>query len=139
MKRQLLYLLIGAALIVLLISLGTFIYVKRKYHSLSKSNIQTLEQSIQQVPQEKIDNVIASLKESIRKDPLNAETHMALGMMYHKNNSLDDALSELKMALTIKPDLIAIYQQMYLVYKKKGMEEEADNALASYEKLRESK
>lgn len=138
MKRQLFFLLIGAAFIVLLISLSTFVYLKLKYHSLSKSNIQTLEQSIQQVPQEKIDNVIALLKESLAKDPFNAETHLALGMIYHKNNLLDDALSELETALTIKPDLINIYQEMYLIYKKKGMENEANRALVSYEKLKRS-
>lgn len=138
MKRKLLFLLIGAAFIVLLISISTFVYLKRKYHSLSKSNIQTLEQSIQQVPQEKIDTVITLLKESLRKDPFNAETHLALGMIYNKNNLLDDALSELKTALTIKPDLVNIYQEMYLIYKKKGMENEANRALASYEKLKRS-
>ena len=104
--------------------------------SIPKSNIQTLEQSIQQVPQEKIDNVITLLKESLGKDPFNAETHLALGMIYNKNNLLDNALSELKMALTIKPDLSNIYQEMYLIYKKKGMEEEAQRALNSYEKLK---
>lgn len=122
----------------LLISISTFIYLKHTYHSLSKSNIQTLEQTIQQVPQEKIDNVIALLKKSLGKDPFSAETHLALGMVYNKNNLLDDALSELKMALTLKPDLVNIYQEMYLIYKKKGMENEANRALASYEKLKKS-
>ena len=49
---------------------------------------------------------------------------------------LDEALSELKTALNIKPDLINIYQEMYLIYKKKGMDEEAKSALNSYEKLK---
>ena len=138
MKRQLLLLLFGAAFIILLISLSTFIYLKRKYHSLSKANMQTLEQSIQRVPQEKIDNVIDLLKESLRRDPLNAETHLALGMIYNKKDRLDDALTELKTALAIKPDLINIYQEMYLIYKKKGMEDEANKVLASYEKLKGS-
>ncbi|WP_169703851.1 hypothetical protein [Candidatus Kuenenia stuttgartiensis] len=42
----------------------------------------------------------------------------------------------MKIALTMKPDLISIYQEMYKVYKKKGMEEEAQKALGSYEKLK---
>jgi len=41
--------------------------------------------------------------------------------------------------LSIKPDLINIYQEMYLVYKKKGMEDEAKSALNSYEKLKGSR
>ena len=52
---------------------------------------------------------------------------------------LDEALSELKTALNIKPDLINVYQEMYLIYKKKGMEEEAKKRLEFIEKLKVSR
>ena len=90
------------------------------------------------VQQGKLDEAIAVLKEFLSKNHLNAEAHAALGMIYNKKDLLDDALTELKTALTIKPDLINIYQEMYLVYKKKGMEDEANKVLASYEKLKGS-
>jgi predicted Zn-dependent protease len=57
-------------------------------------------------------------------------------MIYNKKDLPDESLQELKIALTMKPDLISIYQEMYKVYKKKGMEEEAQKALGSYEKLK---
>ncbi|GJQ23618.1 hypothetical protein BIY37_11305 [Candidatus Brocadia sapporoensis] len=139
MKRQLFFLFIGAAFILLLISVSSFVYLKYKHHSLSKSNFQTLDQFIQQVPQEKLDKAIAVLKEELRKNPNYSEAHVALGILYHKKELLDEALSELKTALTMKPDFINIYQEMYLIYKEKGMEEEASRALASYEKLKEDK
>ncbi|MFN3532809.1 MAG: hypothetical protein ACK41Q_09920 [Candidatus Brocadia sp.] len=139
MKRQLLFLLIGAAFIILLISFSFFVYLKYKHRSLSKVNFQTLDQYIQQVPQEKLDKAITALKEELRKNPNFSEAHVALGMMYHKKGLLDDALTELKTALTLKPDLINIYQEMYLIYKKKGMEEEANQALDSYNRLKGNK
>ncbi len=139
MKRQLLFLLIGAAFIILLISVSFFVYLKYKHRSLSKFNFQTLDQYIQQVPQEKLDKAITALKEELRKNPNFSEAHVALGMMYHKKDLLDDALTELKTALTIKPDLINIYQEMYLIYKKEGMEEEANQALDSYNRLKGNK
>ncbi len=52
---------------------------------------------------------------------------------------LDEAITEFKSALTINPELTSIYEELYLVYKKKGLEEEAKKALASYEKLSGSK
>ena len=72
-------------------------------------------------------------------DPLLAEAHAALGMIYNKKDMLNEALSELQKALNLKPDLFTVYQEMYLVYKKKGMEEEAKSALNSYEKLKGSR
>lgn len=139
MKRQVFFLLIGAAFIILLISVSFFVYLKYKQRSLSKSNFKALDQYIQQVPQEKLDKAITALKEELGKNPNFSEAHVALGMMYHKKDLLDDALTELKTALTINPDLGNVYKEMYLIYKKKGMEEEANQALDSYNKLKESK
>lgn len=103
-----------------------------------KSSIQTLEQQIQQLPQDKLDNAIAALKENLDKNPMYAEARVALGMLYTRKGMLDEALTEFKSALTINPDLSSIYQEIYLIYKKKGLEEEANKALASYEKLTKS-
>ena len=68
-----------------------------------------------------------------------AEARVALGMLYARKGMLDEAITEFKSALTINPELTSIYQELYLVYKKKGLEEEAKKALASYEKLSGSK
>ena len=89
--------------------------------------------------QGKLDEAITLLKNTLSKNPRNAEAHAALGMIYNKKDLCDDALSELKTALSIRPDLFTIYQEMYLVYKKKGMEDEARSALDSYEKFRGAK
>ena len=134
MKRQMLILLIGAAFVILLASISFLIYIKRLHRS--TSYFQTVGQYVQQG---KLDEAIAILKDTLTKNPRNAEAHAALGMIYNKKELLDDALSELKTALTIKPDLINIYQEMYLIYKKKGMEDEAKRALNSYEKLKDNK
>ncbi|HHT9159837.1 MAG: hypothetical protein A2099_07040 [Planctomycetes bacterium GWF2_39_10] len=134
MKNKLLMLIIGAAFMILLISVGFLIHLKRLHSSLSY--IQTVGQYVQQG---KLDDAVALLKDTLSKNPRNAEAHAALGMIYNKKDLCDDALSELKTALSIKPDLIGIYQEMYLVYKKKGMEAEAQRALDSYEKLKGSK
>ncbi|OQY98401.1 MAG: hypothetical protein B6D35_12175 [Candidatus Brocadia sp. UTAMX2] len=131
MKRQMTVLLIGAAFVILLISVSFLIYIKRLHRS--ASHFQTVGEYVQQG---RLDEAIAVLKETLSKDHLNAEAHAALGMIYNKKDLLDDALAELKTALTINPDLISIYQEMYLIYKKKGMEDEASSALASYEKLK---
>ena len=139
MKKKLFLLFIGSAMILLLISISSFIYVKKKHRSMYKSSLQTLEQHIQQVPQDKLDSAIAALKENSDKNPMYAEARLALGMLYTRKGMLDEALSEFKSALTINPDLTSIYQEIYLIYKKKGMEEEAKKALASYEKLTGSK
>lgn len=127
-------LLIGAALVILLISISFLVYIKRLHRS--ASHFQTIGEYVQQG---KLDEAVAVLKESLSKNHFNAEAHAALGMIYNKKDLLDDALTELKTALTINPDLISIYQEMYLIYKKKGMEDEADRVLASYERLKESK
>ena len=100
------------------------------------SYFQTVGQYVQRG---KLDDAIAILKDTLRKNQRIAEAHAALGMIYNKKDMLDEALSELKTALTIKPDLFNIYQEMYLIYKKKGMEEEAKSALDSYEKLKSSR
>ncbi|MCC7211161.1 MAG: tetratricopeptide repeat protein [Candidatus Brocadia sp.] len=134
MKRQMTLLLIGAALVILLISISFLVYIKRLHRS--ASHFQTIGEYVQQG---KLDEAVAVLKESLSKNHFNAEAHAALGMIYNKKDLLDDALTELKTALTINPDLISIYQEMYLIYKKKGMEDEADRVLASYERLKESK
>ncbi|TVL99032.1 MAG: hypothetical protein CV087_19575 [Candidatus Brocadia sp. WS118] len=130
MKRQMTLLLIGAALVILLISISFLMYIKRLHRS--AIHFQTVGEYVQQG---KLDEAIAVLKESLSRNNLDAEAHAALGMIYNKKDLLDDALTELNTALTIKPDLINVYQEMYLVYKKKGMENEANRALASYEKL----
>lgn len=124
-------LLIGAALVILLISISFLFYIKRLHRS--AAHFQTVGEYVQQG---KLDEAVVVLKESLRKDHLNAEAHAALGMIYNKKDLLDDALTELKTALAIKPDLISIYQEMYLIYRKKGMEDEANRALASYERLK---
>lgn len=134
MKRQMTLLLIGAALVILLISISFLVYIKRLHRS--ASHFQTVGEYVQQG---KLDEAVTVLKESLSKNHFNAEAHAALGMIYNKKDLLDDALTELKTALTINPDLISIYQEMYLIYKKKGMEDEADRVLASYERLKESK
>lgn len=131
MKRQMMFLLIGAAFVMLLISVSVFFYVKRLQRSMAY--FQTVGQYVQEG---KLDDAIALLKEALSKNPRNAEAHAALGMIYNKKDRPDDALAELKTALTLKPDLVNIYQEMYLIYKKKGMEEEANKALASYERLK---
>lgn len=131
MKRQMTLLLIGAALVILLISISFLVYIKRLHRS--ASHFQTIGEYVQQG---KLDEAVAVLKESLSRNHFNAEAHAALGMIYNKKDLLDDALAELKTALTINPDLISIYQEMYLIYKKKGMEDEASSALASYEKLK---
>lgn len=135
MKNKLFMLFIGAALILLLISISSFIYLKKKHSSMNKSSLQTLEQSIQQLPEGKLDHAIAALKENLDKNPLYAEARVALGMLYTRKGMLDEALTEFKSALTINPELTSIYQEMYLIYKKKGLEEDARKALASFEKL----
>ncbi|BBO17247.1 conserved hypothetical protein [Candidatus Brocadia pituitae] len=127
-------LLIGAALVILLISISFLVYIKRLHRS--ASHFQTIGEYVQQG---KLDEAVAVLKESLSRNHFNAEAHAALGMIYNKKDLLDDALTELKTALTINPDLISIYQELYLIYKKKGMEDEADRVLASYERLKESK
>ena len=134
MKRQLLYLLIGATCVVFLASVSFFIYLKRLHRA--AAYFQTVGEYVQQG---KLDDAIVILKNTLSKNQRIAEAHAALGMIYNKKDMLDEALSELKTALNIKPDLIAIYQEMYLVYKKKGMEEEAQRALNSYEKLKGSR
>lgn len=131
MKRQLLLLLIGAAFVILLVSVSFFVYVKRLHRSMSY--FQTVGQYVQQG---RLDDAIAILKDTLNKNPHVAEAHAALGMIYNKKDLLDDALAELKTALTMKPDLVNIYQEMYLIYKKKGMEEEANQALNSYNRLK---
>lgn len=131
MKRQLLLLLIGAAFVILLVSVSFFIYVKRLHRSMSY--FQTVGQYVQQG---RLDDAIVILKDTLNKNPRVAEAHAALGMIYNKKDILDDALAELKTALTIKPDLVNIYQELYLIYKKKGMEEEANQALNSYNRLK---
>ena len=133
MKRQMTVLLIGAALVILLVSISFLVYIKRLHRS--AAHFQTVGEYVQQG---KLDEAVAVLKDSLSKNHLNAEAHAALGMIYNKKDLLDEALTELKTALTIKPDLISIYQEMYLIYRKKGMEDEASRALASYEKLKES-
>lgn len=102
---------------------------------MNKSSLQTLEQSIQQLPEGKVDNAVAALKETLNKNPMYAEARVALGMLYTRKGMHDEAITEFKSALTINPELTSIYQELYLVYKKKGLEEEAKKALASYEKL----
>ncbi|MEP9410219.1 MAG: hypothetical protein HRF42_02230 [Candidatus Brocadia sp.] len=134
MKRQLLLLLIGAAFVILLVSVSFFIYVKRLHRSMSY--FQTVGQYVQQG---RLDDAIVILKDTLNKNPRVAEAHAALGMIYNKKDILDDALAELKTALTIKPDLVNIYQEMYLIYRKKGMEEEANQALNSYNRLKGTK
>ncbi|MFO0792915.1 MAG: tetratricopeptide repeat protein [Candidatus Brocadiaceae bacterium] len=134
MKRQLMWLLIGATFVVFLASGSFYFYVKRVHRSMAY--FQTVGELVQQG---KLDDAITILKDTIRKNPYSAEAHAALGMIYNKKELLDDALSELKTALKLKPDIINIYQEMYLIYKKKGMEEEAKSALDSYEKLQGSK
>lgn len=131
MKRQMFILLIGAALVILLISFGFLIYLKRLHSSVSY-----FETAGHYVQQGKLDDAIALLKEGLQKNPHFAEAHAALGMIYNKKDLYDESLSELKTALTINPDLIDVYQEMYLVYRKKGMEDEAKKALDSYEKLK---
>ena len=131
MKRQMTLLLIGAAFVILLVSVSFLIYIKRLHRSMAY--FQTVGQYVQQG---KLDEAIAVLKDTLSKNHRNAEAHAALGMIYNKKDLLDDALTELKTALTMKPDLINIYQEMYLIYKKKGMEDEANRALASYERLK---
>lgn len=98
-----------------------------------------LQTAGQYVQQGKLDEAIAILKDTLRKNRYNAEAHAALGMIYHKKKLLDDALTEFETALVLNPDLINIYQEMYLIYKKKGMEDEANRALGSYERLKGSK
>ena len=139
MKNKLFMLFIGAALILLLISISAFIYLKNRHSAMNKSSLQTLEQSIQQLPDGKVDNAVAALKETLNKNPMYAEARVALGMLYARKGLLDEAITEFKSALTINPELTSIYQELYLVYKKKGLEEEAKKALASYEKLSGSK
>jgi len=134
MKRQLMYLLIGATCVVFLASISFLIYLKRLHRS--AAYFQTVGEYVQQG---KLDDAIAILKDTLSKNQRIAEAHAALGMIYNKKDMLDEALSELKTALNIKPDLISIYQEMYLVYKKKGMEDEAKSALESYERLKGSK
>ncbi|HHT9136907.1 MAG TPA: tetratricopeptide repeat protein [Candidatus Wunengus sp. YC60] len=134
MKRQLIYLLIGATCVVFLVSISFLIYLKRLHRSVAY--FQTVGEYVQQG---KLDDAIAILKDTLHKNQRIAEAHAALGMIYNKKDMLDEALSELKTALNIKPDLISIYQEMYLVYKKKGMEDEAKSALDSYEKLKGSR
>ena len=134
MKKQLLVLLMGAAFVILLISVSFFVYLKRAHRS--QAYIQTV---LEYVQQGKHDEAIAILKDVLRKNPRIAEAHAALGMIYNKKDMLDESLSELKTALNLNPNLINIYQEMYLIYKKKGMESEAQSALDSYEKLRRIK
>jgi len=134
MKRQLMYLLIGATCVVFLASISFLIYLKRLHRS--AAYFQTVGEYVQQG---KLDDAIAILKDTLSKNQRIAEAHAALGMIYNKKDMLDETLSELKTALNIKPDLISIYQEMYLVYKKKGMEDEAKSALESYERLKGSK
>ncbi|MCF6148345.1 MAG: tetratricopeptide repeat protein [Candidatus Kuenenia sp.] len=128
-----LILILCASFVVLLTSVGLYVYLKRQHKTLSY--IQTVGEYVQQG---KYDEAIHLLKETIHKNPRIAEAHAALGMIYNKKDMLDESLQELKTALTMKPDLISIYQEMYKVYKKKGMEEEAQKALESYEKLKGS-
>lgn len=131
MKNKLLVLIIGASFMILLVSVGFLIHLKRLHSSLSY--IQAVGQYVQQG---KLDEAIVLLTDTLNKNPRNAEAHAALGMIYNKKDLCDDALSEFKTALSIKPDLFVIYQEMYLAYKKKGMEDEAKSALDSYERLR---
>lgn len=131
MKRQLLLLLIGAAFLILLISVMGLLYVKRLHRSISY--FQTVGEYVQQG---KLDEAVVLLKDTLDKNPRMAEAHAALGIIYNKKDLHDDALSELKTALAIKPDLIGVYKEMYLVYRKKGMEDEARKALDSYERLK---
>lgn len=131
MKKQMLILLIGAAFVILLVSVSFLLYVKHLHRSLAY--IQTVGQYVQQG---KLDEAIAILKNALMKNPRSAEAHAALGMIYSKKDLHDEALSELKTALNINPDLISIYHEMYLIYKKKGMEDEAKSALNSYERLK---
>jgi len=139
MKKKLFMLFVGAALILLLISISAFVYLQKKHNAMNKSSLQTLEQSIQKLPEGKLDNAVAALKETLNKNPMYAEARVALGMLYTRKGMLDEALTEFKSALAINPELTSIYQEMYLIYKKKGLEEEARKALASYEKLSGSK
>ncbi|MGQ3685999.1 MAG: tetratricopeptide repeat protein [Candidatus Loosdrechtia sp.] len=130
MKRQLLLLLIGAAFLILLISVGFFMHLKRLHRSISY--FQTVGEYVQEG---KLDEAIVLLKDTLEKNPRLAEAHAALGIIYNKKDLHDEALSELKMALAINPDLVGVYKEMYLVYRKKGMEDEAKKALDSYERL----
>ncbi|MDR4508456.1 MAG: tetratricopeptide repeat protein [Candidatus Brocadiaceae bacterium] len=121
----------GATLVVFFLSIGLLVYLKRKHHT--SSYIQTVGEYVQQG---KYDDAIPILKDTLRKNPLNAEARAALGLIYNKKDLLDEALVELKTALKIDPELILLYQEMYLIYKKKGMDEEAKKALDSYERLK---
>ena len=131
MKKQLLILIIGATCVVFLASISFFIYLKRLHRA--TAYFQTVGEYVQQG---KLDDAIIILKNTLSKNQRIAEAHAALGDDLQQKDMLDEALSELKIALNINPDLINIYQEMYLVYKKKGMEEEAQRALNSYEKLK---
>jgi tetratricopeptide (TPR) repeat protein len=126
--------LVAASFIILLVSVSFYIYIKRLHHSLSY--IQAVEQHVREG---RLDDAIVILKNTLSKNPQNAEAHFALGIINNKKDLLDDALVELETALKINPGLVSIYQELYLVYKKKGLESEAKNALDAYERLKGSK
>jgi len=135
MIRKTLFLILSASFVVLLTSIGLYIYLKQRHRPFSA--FQTVGEYVQEGKYEEAKDL---LEEIIRKYPgfaeEHAEAHAALGMIYNKKNLYDEALAELHSALNINPDLANIYQELYKIYKKKGMEKEAQKALDSYEKLK---
>ena len=58
-----------------------------------------------------------------------------MGKRSRLKGMFDEAIRELKESIKINPNMAMIHKNIEFAYRKKGMEEEANNALKLYEEL----
>ena len=65
-----------------------------------------------------VDDAIAAFTKIIEKDPKNAMAHKNLGVTYAQSGKLEDAISELEIAVKLKADSANLWNNLSEVYRR---------------------
>jgi tetratricopeptide (TPR) repeat protein len=79
------------------------------------------------------------LKDSLDCDPKLAQAHYELGVVYEKEDKTPDAIQELNLAAALDPSYPDPHYSLGRIYRKLGEAKKAENALATFQKLKEEK
>ena len=66
---------------------------------------------------------------------INIIPHVAMGKSSQLKGMFDEAIRELKESIKNNPNMAMTHKNLEFAYRKKGMEEEANNELKLYEEL----
>ena len=82
-----------------------------------------------------LDAAVAAFNKLIETYPDYVEGHLGLGHAYERMSRYDEAIEAIQQAIAITPEDPLVYTSLSICYQRKGMIQEAEDAMAKSQQL----